>query len=71
MHDFEYYKNLDFSDAKPARLNTRIAQMQENKCKAMANVLDDDVMIWIATQDDTTKRHINDVIRLFMAIKTA
>lgn len=66
--DYEIYKDFDMTGAKRG-IPSHIAQLQVQS-KAH-HTLDDDVMAWLSVQDEVTKRHINDVIRHFMAVKMA
>ena len=69
-NELEYYKNLDVSDAKEIK-HPLIAELQKRHALAQAKVLDADVVTWLSTQDAATQQHINEVIRHFMAVKTA
>lgn len=64
------YENFDFSKAKitEPRLIKKIRQLQQQEAEQS---FDDDVLSWVVKQDETTKRHLNEVIRHFMAIKMA
>lgn len=53
----------DFSHAKRASQIPHLNRLREQQ------LLDDDVQHWLATQDNNTKRHINEMIRQIMAIK--
>jgi uncharacterized protein (DUF4415 family) len=68
--DLEHYKNFDFSQAKLVKPEI-IKKLQARHAEAQAKVLDADVVTWLSTQDPDTKKHINEVIRHFMAVKTA
>nr|WP_315040923.1 hypothetical protein [uncultured Moraxella sp.] len=65
----------DFSTAKSATTISKLNALRERaklkeQTQAIANnVLDDDVIYWLNHQDNSTKRHINEVIRHFMAFK--
>lgn len=67
--ELEYYKNFDFSQAKLVKPKI-IQKLQERHAEAQGKVLDADVVTWLSTQDLDTKKHINEVIRHFMAVKT-
>ncbi len=67
--DFEYYKNLDFSNAKPTT-NPTILQFRARKkaYDTLMNVLDDDVQELIANQENPKeKARLNAVIRAMFA----
>jgi uncharacterized protein (DUF4415 family) len=68
--DIERYKNFDFSQAKLVKPEI-IKKLQARHAEAQAKVLDADVVTWLSTQDVATQQHINEVIRHFMAVKTA
>ena len=68
--DLEHYKNFDFSQAKLVKPEI-IKKLQARHAEAQAKVFDADVVTWLSTQDSDTKKHINEVIRHFMAVKTA
>jgi uncharacterized protein (DUF4415 family) len=68
--DLEHYKNFDFSQAKLVKPEI-IKKLQKRHAEAQAKVLDADVVTWLSTQDLATQQHINEVIRHFMAVKTA
>lgn len=53
----------DFSNAKKASNITHLSRLQAQQ------PLDDDVLQWLYTQDNSTKQHINEMIRQIMAIK--
>lgn len=68
--DLKHYKDFDFSQAElvqPALMK----KLQKRHAEAQAKVLDADVVTWLSTQDAATQKHINEVIRHFMAVKTA
>lgn len=68
--DFERYKSVDFSNAKPANLNPRIKQLQDNlKAEKSQNELtsyfDDDVQEVIRQHNTPSDRkRVNEMIRL-------
>lgn len=69
--DFERYKSLDFSDARPARLNPKIRAFQERKKEHDRLVLeqfDNDVQE-VIKQHNTPKdrERLNTMIRLLFA----
>lgn len=66
----QHYQNFDFSKAKVVEpsLIKKIRQLQQEETQ---QPLDEDVFNWVIQQDDSTKRHINAVIRHFMAVKMA
>lgn len=66
----EYYKNFDTSKVAPIK-HPLVKKLQERHAAAQAKVLDADVVTWLSTQDVATQQHINEVIRHFMAVKTA
>jgi hypothetical protein len=68
-NELEYYKNLDVSDAKEIK-HPLIAELQKRHTFAQAKAFDVDVVEWVNTQDQETKRHINEMIRHLMAVKT-
>lgn len=70
MHDDKYYQEYNFDNVDLVVPDT-IKKIRENKRNLAQSTLDTDILLWLDKQDDTTKRHINDVIRHFMAIKTA
>lgn len=70
MKDIEYYKNLDVSRAKHVEPDF-VKELRKRHAAAQAKVLDADVVMWLSTQDNETKRHVNEVIRHMMAVKTA
>ena len=65
----EYYKNLDTTNAKLVQ-PAIIKKLREHKREVACSALDMDVLTWLSTQDMDTKKHINEVIRHFMAVKT-
>ena len=65
----EYYKNLDTTNAKLVQ-PAIIKKLRERQREVAYSSLDMDVLTWLSTQDVDTKRHINEVIRHFMAVKT-
>lgn len=66
--DFEHYKNLDFSDARPARLNPKIKAFQEHKKEHDTMVLeqlDDDVQEMIKQhRTPQDRQRLNTMIRV-------
>ncbi len=64
-------KPFDFSQAKKASDVPALARLQQAYAKeqAKAQAIDDDVIAWIESQDSDTKRHINEILRHFMAMK--
>jgi uncharacterized protein (DUF4415 family) len=66
----EYYKNFDTSKVAPIK-HPLVKKLQERHAVAQTKVLDADVVTWLNSQDAATKQHINEVIRHFMAVKTA
>ena len=65
----EYYKNLDTTNAKLVQ-PAIIKKLRERQREVAYSSLDMDVLTWLSTQDVDTKKHINEVIRHFMAVKT-
>ncbi len=65
----EYYKNLDTTNAKLVQ-PAIIKKLRERQREVAYSALDMDVLTWLSTQDVDTKKHINEVIRHFMAVKT-
>lgn len=65
----EYYKNLDTTNAKLVQ-PAIIKKLRERQKEVAYNSFDMDVLTWLSTQDPDTKKHINEVIRHFMAVKT-
>lgn len=53
----------DFTHAKRATEIPHLNRLREQK------LLDDDVQDWLIQQDNSTKRHISEMIRQIMAIK--
>lgn len=68
--DIDYYKNLDISKAKQVEPEF-IKEFKKRHAAAQAKAFDVDVVEWVNTQDQETKRHINEMIRHLMAVKTA
>ena len=67
--DFDYYKSLDFSNAKPTT-NPTILKLQARKkaYDTLMNVLDDDVQELIVKQENPkAKARLNAVIRAMFA----
>lgn len=71
--DFERYKSLDFSNARPARLNPKIKQLQDNlgvepPKDELARFFDGDVQ-QVIRQHDTPKdrERLNTMIRVLFA----
>lgn len=56
----------DFSNAKRA---TQIPHL--NRLREQNQLLDDDVSRWLVAQDTDTKRHISEMIRQVMALKSS
>ncbi|MDO5652071.1 MAG: hypothetical protein Q4G13_08080 [Moraxella sp.] len=71
--DFERYKSLDFSNAKPARLNQKIKQLQDNLEVAQAkdnlsSFFDNDVQKAIREHNTPQDRvRLNAIIRALFA----
>ena len=65
-----YYENLDTSNATVVEPKF-IKELRKRRAAAQAKVLDADVVTWLSTRDAATQQHINEVIRHFMAVKTA
>ena len=65
-----YYENLDTSNATVVEPKF-IKELRKRRAAAQARVLDAEVETKISTQDAATQQHINEVIRHFMAVKTA
>lgn len=65
-----YYENLDTSNATVVEPKF-IKELRKRRAATQAKVLDADVVTWLSTQDAATQQHINEVIRHFMAVKTA
>lgn len=65
----EYYKNLDTTNAKLVQ-PAIIKKLRQRQQEVAYSSLDMDVLTWLSTQDTDTKKHINEVIRHFMAVKT-
>lgn len=69
--DFERYKSIDFSDARPARLNTKIRAFQERKKEHDRMILgqfDDDVQEVIKSHTTPKDRErLNTMIRVLFA----
>lgn len=65
--DYQDYKDFDMSGATRGT-PPQIAKLKANSDNAW---LDEDLSVWIAKQDSTTKRHINEMIRHAMALKLA
>ena len=65
-----YYENLDTSNATVVEPKF-IKELRKRRAAAQAKVLDADVVTWLSTQDAATQQHIIEVIRHFMAVKTA
>lgn len=65
--DYQDYKDFDMSGATRGT-PPHIAKLKANSDNAW---LDEDLSVWIANQDSTTKRHINEMIRHAMALKLA
>lgn len=67
--DFERYKSIDFSDAKPTRLNPKIRRFQELKREHNRMVLeqfDDDVQQAIANlKAPKDRERLNTILRAF------
>ena len=55
----------DFSNAQRA---TQISHL--NRLREQQPLLEEDVSNWLVNQDTDTKKHINEMIRQVMAIKT-
>jgi len=70
QNEFEHYRNLDTSEAKVVE-PVIIKKLRERKQEIASNSFDMDVLTWLSGQDQATKQHINEVIRHFMAVKTA
>lgn len=68
--DFERYKSVDFSNAKPANLNPKIKQLQDNlkaekSQNEFASYFDDDVQEVIRQHNTPSDRkRVNEMIRL-------
>lgn len=56
----------DFSNAKRA---TQIPHL--NRLREQNQLLDEDVSRWLVVQDTDTKRHISEMIRQVMALKSS
>lgn len=63
--DDKYYQDFVYSDNCTRGVHPIIKAQQTQK------PFDDDVIDWLSKQDQTTKHHINEVIRHFMAIQQA
>lgn len=70
QNELERYKNFDPTNA-PLVKPYFVKKLQERHATAQAQAFDADVVTWVSSQDAATKQHINEVIRHFMAIKTA
>ncbi len=66
--EYEYYKDWDFSNAKPVSEVPPLKRLQEARAKANMQALDDDVLAWISQQDNNTKSRINEMIRQVMGL---
>lgn len=75
--DFERYKNLDISNARPARLNPKIKQLQDNlgvksSQDDLASCFDSDVQQVIRQHNTPRDRErLNAMIRLLFGTATA
>lgn len=65
----EYYQNFDFDNATLVEPNV-IQKIKAQKKLIEQRSFDSDILAWLDTQDTTTKRHINEMLRHMMAIKT-
>lgn len=67
--DFEYYKSLDFSNAKPTK-NPKLLQFRARKkaYDCLMSLLDDDVQALIVSHDNPQdKARVNAVVRAMFA----
>lgn len=65
----DYYQNFDFEKVELVEPNV-IKQIKARKKLAEEQNFDIDVLAWIDSQDSVTKRHVNDVLRHMMALKS-
>jgi hypothetical protein len=61
-------ETTDWSKAKRGRFAHKAILAEEHQAATQVRVLDADVASWLSTQDQETKRHINDMIRHVMAL---
>ncbi|WHP07003.1 hypothetical protein QLH32_05945 [Acinetobacter corruptisaponis] len=66
--DIEYYKNFKVTKEKSVE-PAFIKKLREQKQQVAYSSFDMDVLTWLNEQDKDTKKHLNEVIRHFMAIK--
>lgn len=78
--DYDRYKDIDLDNTVGIkRINHPLVQHLQDNTKQDSNeqpnqpldAFDKDILAWVATQDQTTKQYINDMIRHFMNFKTA
>ena len=66
-----YFDDFDFDHAKTIK-HPLVKKLKENaKSSSSAPLLDSDVAMWLAQQDQNTQRHINEMIRHVMAMQLA
>ncbi|CAM4069891.1 hypothetical protein PSAR109036_07555 [Psychrobacter arenosus] len=58
--------HIDYSDIP---LTSDWQDAIQGSIGAPAHLLDSDVLAWLATQDDATKRHVSEVIRHIMLLQ--
>ena len=62
--------SFDFDAAGVKRIkHPLVKQAQQRHAEAQIHLLDADVVTWLSSQDQETKRHINEMIRHAMALK--
>lgn len=73
-HDFERYKSLDFSNAKPLRQNPKFKKFQDNLKQSKDSFererfFDDDVLIWLE-QHPNSRQYVNEMLRNAIAMQS-
>lgn len=61
----------DFSTAQKATAIPHLNRLRAQQNPSKSTLLDDDVQIWLSTQDNTTKQCISEMIRQIMTLKQA
>lgn len=70
--DYQDYKDFDMTGATrgiPPQIARLQAKYQAEASNEQSKVLDDDVLAWACTQDQSTRHYINEMIRGLMAFQ--